>query len=359
MQRFSDGMPQAWGSPHGVGRACVTALAALLVFGCGGSEGTPPEAPQGSSGSGTSGPANATTGSVASTGLQGGTGGVTGTGDTTGATGSGPGSMSSGSGFGGGTQGSMQSATSAMGGGTGGPTSSGGSGGTQAISMEACGPVNVDASAVDPTTAGRIVVLGSSTAAGQNASSADKSWVGRYRTYLAGAFPNFTVDNLAMGGFNTYRIQASDYVPPEGRPAPIPGNNITTALEREPDAIIINLPSNDQYEGFSLDEQMDNYNRVAELAAERGVLVWVATSQPRDFAEVEQRQGLMDARDAIQERFAPRAIDFWTDLANSDGTMKSSYNSGDGTHFNDAGHAVLAQLVITCAIPEVAVSTSQ
>jgi len=183
--------------------------------------------------------------------------------------------------------------------------------------------------------------------------------VGRYQTYLAESFPNFAIENLAVGGFDTYRIQASDFVPPEGRPGPVPGNNITTALEKKPDGILINMPSNDQYEGFSIDEQIGNYERVAQLAEAQGVLVWVATSQPRDFAEVEQRQGLMDVRDAIQARFAPRAVDFWTELANPDGTMKSSYNSGDGTHFNDAGHAILAQLAITCAIPEVILSSRE
>ena len=98
---------------------------------------------------------------------------------------------------------------------------------------------------------------------------------------------------------------------------------------------------------------------VTELAQASGVLVWIATAQPRDFAEPEKRQDLLDAKDAIQERFAPRAIDFWSDLANPDGTMKSSYNSGDGTHFNDAGHAVLVQLVVSCAIPEVISSSGQ
>lgn len=270
-----------------------------------------------------------------------------------------------------GTGGAIGASTSTLTGTTGGNTAStaensaasgssqGSTGGMPGISVDGCGPVNVDVSGVDAARAGRIVVLGSSTAAGQNASSADNSWVGRYRSYLAEAFPNFTIDNLGMGGFNTYRIQATDYVPPEGRPPPLPGNNITTALERDPDAIIINLPSNDLYEGFSLEEQMGNYERVVTLAQEQGVLVWIATAQPRDFAEAAQRQGLMEARDAISERFAPRSVDFWTELANSDGTMKSIYNSGDGTHFNDAGHAVLAQLVITCAIPEVILSSGE
>ena len=153
-------------------------------------------------------------------------------------------------------------------------------GGMLPTDVDGCGKVTVDMSAVDHDRSGRIVVLGSSTAAGQNASSPDNGWVARYQAYLAEEFPNFAVDNLAMGGFNTYRIQASDYVPPEGRPPPIPGNNITAALEKTPDAVIINLPSNDEYEGFSLDEQMDNYERVAQLAQDNGVLVWVASPRP-------------------------------------------------------------------------------
>ncbi|HEU5074159.1 MAG TPA: SGNH/GDSL hydrolase family protein [Polyangiaceae bacterium] len=327
----------------------MTALAALAAVACGGCEATPAESPQASGGSTTEGPSTSASGSGGSAGSHSGVGGAggLGTGGSMGATtGATTGTAGGNTGSTGETSGSSSSAQ-------------GSTGGAPTITVDGCGPVNVDASAIDPATAGRIVVLGSSTAAGQNASSADNSWVGRYRSYLAEAFPNFTIDNLGMGGFNTYRIQPSDYVPPEGRPSPMPGNNITTALERDPDAIIINLPSNDLYEGFSLEEQMGNYERVVTLAQEQGALVWIATAQPRDFAEAAQRQGLMEARDAIRERFAPRAVDFWTDLANSDGTMKSIYNSGDGTHFNDAGHAVLAQMVITCAIPEVILSSGE
>lgn len=327
----------------------VAGVAALLVLACRGSETTPPESPAGYGGTdvtGSGGSDSVDSGGSDSVG-SGGThsadvnissinGSIGSTGGTTGATGA--------------TQGEA----------SGTPTASGGSGGTNPISMAGgCGKVTVDVSKVDHARSGRIVVLGSSTAEGKNASSPDNGWVARYEAYLAAEFPNFALDNLAIGGFNTYRIQPSDYVPPDGRPLPKSGNNITAALEQAPDAVIINLPSNDEYEGFSLAEQMDNYERVTELAEDSGVLVWVATPQPRNFDADEQRQNLMDARDAIQQRFAPLAIDFWTDLANPDGTIGSNYNSGDGKHLNDAGHAVLSQLVSTCAIPEVILTSGK
>ncbi len=229
----------------------------------------------------------------------------------------------------------------------------GGTGGTTVINAEACGHVAAADAKVDHSAQGHIVVLGSSTAEGKNAKDPENAWVARYTKHVTAEFPNFVVDNLAVGGFNTYRIQATDYVPPEGRPTPRPESNITAALALAPDAIIVNLPNNDQAEGFTLVEQMDNYERVAQLASDAGVLLWIATPQPRNFSEAAQLQDLMDARDAITDRFSPHAIDFWTNIANPDGTIQAAYHSGDNVHLNDAGHGVLAEMVISCAIPQV------
>ena len=40
-----------------------------------------------------------------------------------------------------------------------------------------------------------------------------------------------------------------------------------------------------------------------------------------------------------------RAIDFWTDIAATDGTINTIYDSGDGVHLNDAAHILLASRV--------------
>ena len=46
----------------------------------------------------------------------------------------------------------------------------------------------------------KIVVLGSSTAAGAGVSSSDSAWVNRYRNYLESINPDNEVINLAVGG---------------------------------------------------------------------------------------------------------------------------------------------------------------
>ena len=197
-----------------------------------------------------------------------------------------------------------------------------------------------------------IVVLGSSTAAGTGPTRPENAWVERYRSYLRQAFPKFQLINLAVGGYTTYEIQPADYAPPRDRPRPDGNHDITKALAENADAIIINLPSNDQASSFSLAEQLANYDRVVELGARRGVSFWVTTPQPRNFSGAAQRHELFLARDAIQQKFGDHTLDFWHPFAEKDGAIKRSFDSGDGTHLNDDAHALLARQLIQAKIPE-------
>ena len=199
---------------------------------------------------------------------------------------------------------------------------------------------------------GSIVVLGSSTAAGTGPKDPNNAWVWRYKATLARQFPNVTLVNLAIGGLSTFELQPTGYRPPPNRPAPVEGNNITAALALNPSAIIVNLPSNDQANNYPLAEQLANYERIASLARSAQVLLWISTTQPRNFNDVTQRESLTQARDAITTRFAPRTLDFWTPFATTTGFIKASYNSGDDTHLNDEAHAVLAGIVEAAHIPQ-------
>ena len=199
-------------------------------------------------------------------------------------------------------------------------------------------------------------MLGSSTAAGTGPSRPENAWVWLYTAYLKRQFPKFALTNLAVGGYTTYQMQPSDYAPPVNRPAPDPEHNVTKALSLHPDAIIINMPTNDQASGYSLTEQLANYDRVTRLATELGALVWVTTSQPRDFASVADRAGLVAAKNALKQRYGSHALDFRTQFADGDGKIKDMYNAGDGVHMNDAAHALLAQQVINAKIPEATIA---
>ncbi len=210
-----------------------------------------------------------------------------------------------------------------------------------------------------PSAAGAIVVLGSSTAAGSGPKQPNNAWVPRYQAYLAKQFPHFKLTNLAVGGHTTYHVQPTGYAPPPRRPRPVEGKNITFALALRPHAIIVNLPSNDQANDFSQQEQQANYDRIAGLARAANIELWVSTSQPRNFSERERLASLIHTRDAILAGFSPRALDFWTPFATSSGTIKSEYDSGDGIHLNDAAHAILADKVIAAKLPEAILATAK
>lgn len=196
------------------------------------------------------------------------------------------------------------------------------------------------------------MVLGSSTAAGTGPKTPENAWVERYRAYLTKAFVNFELINLAVGGYTTYHEQPDDFVPPQGRPTPDEAHNITMALSKNPDAILINLPGNDTANNVTFQEQTDNFARMTDLAKQAGVLVWVATTQPRNFGEQAQRMLQMQVRDAIKTKYGQQALDFWTPFAEADGKIKAVYDSGDGIHMNDDAHALLAQKVIDAMVPE-------
>lgn len=204
--------------------------------------------------------------------------------------------------------------------------------------------------------AGVIVVLGSSTAAGVGASQPEHAWVPRFRAHLAQKFPHFVVVNLAVGGYTTFHVQPARYVPPPGRPRPVAGHNIDAALALAPSAVIVSLPSNDQAAGYAWSEQLANYERVAAAAALAKVQLWVTSTQPRNLEEAVRRRALLTARDALRQRFPQRSADFWTPLAAADGSLKAELDSGDGTHVNDAGHALLAGVIIAAGIPEAVLS---
>ena len=195
----------------------------------------------------------------------------------------------------------------------------------------------------------KVAVLGSSTAAGSGPTNTANAWVNQYRQYLKTLNVSNDVINLAVGGYTTYQVMASDYTSPADRPSPNTDHNITKALTYNPDVIIVNLPTNDAASNYTVAEQLSNYRAIQAQAATRNIPIYIATTQPR-YGTVEQRKNLMDVRDSINRVFGSKAIDFWTGIANEDGTIQTQYNSGDGVHLNDAAHTVLKNRVVAADI---------
>ena len=198
-----------------------------------------------------------------------------------------------------------------------------------------------------------IVILGSSTAAGTGPTVRDSAWVWMYRDVLFQCDTRFRVTNLARGGFTTYNILPSG--------SAIPGNvsqsidtarNVTKALSLEPDAIIINLPSNDAANAYPVADQLSNYAAIVEVLKPDSIPVWVCTPQPRNFSE-SRRDIQLELIDSTYAVFGERTIDFWTGLNTPDNGVSIEFDSGDGVHLNNAGHRILLDRVLEARIDSV------
>lgn len=182
----------------------------------------------------------------------------------------------------------------------------------------------------------RIVVLGSSTAEGFGlVDGGTNGWVGKYRTYLQTLNAANEVINLGKAGFYTLNVLPTNL-------GGDPTRNITAALSFNPNIIIVNLPTNDAQNGVSVATYMERMRLLRQLATSAGVAFWVATTQPKN-TELRIIDTLMRTRDSIIAQFPNRDIDFWTTVANPDGTINPLYGQGDGTHLNLDGHEILFQ----------------
>lgn len=186
-----------------------------------------------------------------------------------------------------------------------------------------------------------IVVLGSSTSAGIGPTHPDSAWVNRFRNYFVAQDSSLRVINLAVGGYTTYHIMPTGFIPINGRPNPSIYNNITYALTYNPVAILINMPSNDAANNFPISEQIANYDSLVNILSVQGIPFWMSTTQPRNFSNQTQLNLLFAMRDSTYSRYNSHAVDFWTDIAQSNGWINPIYNSGDGVHLNNAAHRIL------------------
>jgi len=194
----------------------------------------------------------------------------------------------------------------------------------------------------------KIVILGSSTAAGVGPSDINNAWVWRYRDYLTQTDTRYVVDNLAVGGFVTYNIL------PDGTTVPTEVNktidtqkNITKALTLNAYGIIINLPSNDSANSYPTADQIANYHLNRDTALVQNIPVWIGTPQPRDFGS--DTTALNIQLEMVTEtplQFGEFVLDFWTDLGVVGGNGIDPLYDVDGIHLNDAGHKILFDRVV-------------
>lgn len=188
---------------------------------------------------------------------------------------------------------------------------------------------------------GTWVVMGSSTASGKGAPEG-KGWVNVLGISLGDRVTNIV--NLALPGIVTYQGLSSSSTPPAGRPAPDPTRNIDQALSRKPVVLILAYPTNDVLSGYSNDEVVNNQLSIRAAAAANQVAVLVLSIQPRKATEA-QRAQLFAINARLRTAVGACYVDVYSKLSTTDGLLLPQYDSGDGTHPNEAGHQVIATAV--------------
>jgi predicted esterase/lysophospholipase L1-like esterase len=202
----------------------------------------------------------------------------------------------------------------------------------------------------DPNNPYKIVVLGSSTAAGTGAIPADSSWVKRLEKYYQqndNDYLDTFVYNLGVGGTTTYNAMPLSITPPVGRPYPDPTKNITYGINSfQPKRVIINFPSNDIGFSYPNSETMTNLRAIRDTAALAGAETWILTTQPRDDYNSTQKNLLIVQRDSILTSFSGKAINVFDTLATVDDlNILPLVSFGDGVHVNNTGHRYIFEKV--------------
>jgi acyl-CoA thioesterase I len=210
-------------------------------------------------------------------------------------------------------------------------------------------------------TAFKLAVIGSSTAAGEGASSASRGWVSLLRTSLEDAvLGDFTTENLAMGGYTTVEL-----LPDSGA-----NGNIDDAIESEPNLIVLSLAgSNDLSAGTSISTFMTRLESIRDTAVDAGIPIFFVSTAPKDLSTSE-RETLRDWAEEMGTRFStcwvpggsnehsPCFVDIFATLANGSLGVASEYSAGDGIHLNDAGHAAIHEAAFAVIEPYVCSMTA-
>lgn len=215
--------------------------------------------------------------------------------------------------------------------------------------LVACGGGGGNASASADTVAvhvpsvapGAWVVIGSSSAAGAGATPGN-GWASRVQAYYAER--EVELVNLAVGGSTTYAGLSAQSDPVAGRPQPDTTANVDAALAQGAKLLLVSYPSNDTALGYSVDETVANLLAIRDAARSHDVAVMILSTQPRALP-VSQLAMLAQIDARLSASVGSCFVAVREVLAGPDSRLDPRYDSGDGVHPNDAGHALIYEQV--------------
>lgn len=205
-----------------------------------------------------------------------------------------------------------------------------------ACSKSSNGPAPTPTPKITPT----VVILGSSSAAGDGAKPLDSAWAYRIQGVVNGNGTKANFINLAVVGYTTYQALPTGYHT-ANRPAPDSNFNITKALSLKPNLVILSFPSNDIADNFTGTETMKNYASITHLLDSAKVQYIIFGNQPRNFSNYSQRLREKTLNDTIRNVYTAHVNDFFSALSTNTYLINPIYSAGDGIHLNNSGQALI------------------
>ena len=198
-----------------------------------------------------------------------------------------------------------------------------------------------------PTVSAQVLgIIGSSTAAGDGASTFDSSWVARTVLYYQNLHELTSYHDIAQSATTTWLGMPSSFSPPAGNPqppSPDPTLNVTRILQLGSDVVVVGYPTNDIVFGFTLTQYLSNLRTIYDSVVKAGKVCFITTTQPRNDIPASVRQVLLIGRDSILNEFPQRTLDFWDPVVDPATLgILAQYSAPDGIHLNNAGHAAIA-----------------
>ena len=194
-----------------------------------------------------------------------------------------------------------------------------------------------------------LVGIGSSSMQGAGASNSQMAMFGLLRTYYFGTGHLRQSWNLGLGGINIGHGLPDGTVPPPGASAPDTTRNISAAIRRGADIVVVCYPTN-AYDVMSVADILWSYQKIYDYAVANGVQCWLQSPITRANFSAANKQKLVTIKDSMMARFpvGPNggAIDILTPLLQP-GTNEpiDAYQAGDGIHINNAGHRVVYEVM--------------
>ncbi len=205
---------------------------------------------------------------------------------------------------------------------------------------------------------GRIVAIGSSSTAGNGTTAHDSCWVSLLNNYYKCRLNLIdSAYNLGVAGSTNYHAMPTDYIPPASRPYPDAIHNVSKAVSilsnlsnAANGVVIVNFPTNG-YINYSIAEIMSSLQTIYDAVTVKGNRCYISTTQPRcdgSYNTAAVKKKLADIKDSIINRFNKYSLNFWDGMFDpADTTILAKYSAGDFIHFNNAGHRVMFERILS------------